>query len=275
LEETEKVTTSDGLQLQCVSWIPEGAPIATLTFIHGFGEHLGRYSHVFPPFAEAGIRVNSFEQRGHGRSDGVRGHSPSLEQSLFDIDLITAKADRNIPHFLMGHSLGGGLVLIYASKHTDMFDGIISQDPLIRLTMEISFFTVLLGRMASYVAPTFKIPQELRYNDLTRDPVVNKAYSEDPQIVKGITSRMAAMTLDMETSVFEGCPNVTKPILLVHGTDDKLTSHAATKEYYEKVPSTDKTFKSLEGWYHEPHNEPEKEEYIKSVVDWVVARIKK
>lgn len=41
---------------------------------------------------------------------------------------------------------------------------------------------------------------------------------------------------------------------MAHGTADKITSYDASKEFFEQVASSDKTFKSLEGWYHEVIN---------------------
>jgi len=271
--ETYKVATSDGLQLHCINWTPEGPPIATLTFIHGYGEYIERYSHVFPSFAEAGIKVQSFDQRGHGKSEGVRGHSPSLEQSLADISLITAKADPALPHFLYGHSLGGGFTLVYASKYPDKFTGIIASDPLIRLALNVPYLKVLGGRLASKIVPTMRMHNEINVNDLTRDPKLNEEYGRDPQVIHDITVKMGSIVLDLGDAVFEGSSKITKPILIAHGTADKLTSYDASKEFIAKVSSTDKTFKSLEGWYHEPHNEPEKEEFIKMVLDWVLQHL--
>jgi len=185
--ETDKVTTGDGLQLHCISWTPEGPPIATLTFIHGYGEYIGRYSHVFPTFADAGIKVQSFDQRGHGKSEGLRGHSPSLKQSLLDISLIASKADPSIPHFLYGHSLGGGLALVYAIQHQETFAGILVSDPLIRLAVQVSYLKILAGRLAAKIVPTMKMYNEINVNDLTRDPKLNEEYRIDPQVVSDIS----------------------------------------------------------------------------------------
>lgn len=272
--ETERIPSSDGTQLHCISWVPEQSPKATLTFIHGYGEYIERYSHVFPRFVDAGIRVNSFDQRGHGKSEGIRGHSPSVEQSLEDISLVVAKADPSLPHFLYGHSMGGGFVLLYAGTRAAKFDGIIASDPLIRLALSVPYLKVLSGRFASKLLPTMRVHNEINVDYLTRDAQLNEAYANDPQILHDITLKMGSIMLDLGNAIFEKAPNIDTPILVCHGSADKITSHDASKEFIEKVASTDKTFKSLEGWYHEPHNEVEKDEFIKIVLDWVLAHIK-
>jgi len=246
-----------------------------MTFVHGYGEHIDRYSHVFPRFADAGIKVNSFDHRGHGKSEGVRGHSPSVEHSLHDISLIAARADPSLPHFLYGHSLGGGLALLYASRFPEKLSGVIATDPLIRLAMAVPYLKILGGRLASWLAPTHRVGNEINVHNLTRDPKVNEEYAKDPQIVHDITLKMGSICMDLGDLIFVGAPKITIPIYVAHGTADKVTSHEASKNFIEKVSSEDKTFKSLDGWYHEPHNEPEKDEFIQSILEWILKRTDK
>jgi len=271
--ETDKVETSDGLQLYVISWSPEQAAIATITFVHGYGEYIDRYSHVFPRFADAGIKVNAFDLRGHGKSEGIKGHSPSIEQSLEDISAIVAKADTSIPHFLYGHSMGGAFVLLYSGKFGDKFAGVIASNPLIRLALSVPYLKVLGGRFVSKIHPTARVHNEINVDHLTRDPKLNEEYGNDPQVVRDITLKMASIIMDLAPAIFAGAPSITKPILVAHGTHDKITSYDASKDFIEQVASSDKTFKSLEGWYHEPHNEVDKEEFIQMVLTWVLDHI--
>jgi len=250
---------------------PEQAPIATVTFIHGYGEYIERYSHVFPRFADAGIKVNACDQRGHGKSEGISGHSPSIEQSLEDISTLVSLADPNIPHFLYGHSMGGGFALLYASKTTDKFAGIIASDPLIRLALNVPYLKVIGGRIVSKFLPTARVYNEINVDNLTRDAKLNEEYGKDPQVIHDVTLKMGSIMLDLGDAIVGGAPNITKPILLAHGTADKITSYDASKEFINLVASNDKTFKSLEGWYHEPHNEIDKDEFITFVLEWVLS----
>jgi acylglycerol lipase len=71
-------------------------------------------------------------------------------------------------------------------------------------------------------------------------------------------------------------PKITYPLLVQHGTDDKVTSFDAVRQMYAKLPpgNPDREFKAWEGYFHELHNEPEdqRNEAIKYIADWIFAR---
>lgn len=71
-------------------------------------------------------------------------------------------------------------------------------------------------------------------------------------------------------------PNISVPLLVQQGTDDKVTSFEATREFFAKLPAgnPDREFKAWEGYYHELHNEPqaERDEVIKYIAEWILAR---
>lgn len=88
---------------------PAAKLIATVTFVHGLGEHCSRYDHLFGPFAEAGIKVIAYDQRGFGktcRKSGIIGHSEGIKTVLADIKWAEDRVRTDkIPHFVMGHSM--------------------------------------------------------------------------------------------------------------------------------------------------------------------------
>jgi len=170
--------------------------------------------------------------------------------------------------------MGGAFALLYASKFGDKFTGIIASDPLIRLAVSVPYLKVLGGKFVAKIHPTARIHNEINVDHLTRDPKLNEEYGKDPQVIRDVTIKMAANIMDLAPAIFGGAPNITKPILVAHGTHDKITSYDASKEFMEQVASSDKTFKSLDGWYHEPHNEVDKEEFIQMVLNWVLGHIK-
>jgi acylglycerol lipase len=103
-----------------------------------------------------------------------------------------------------------------------------------------------------------------------------KKYDEDP-LVHG-----TGTLLNMYTMVSTGeqlllnPPKISVPLLVQHGTDDKVTSFEAARDSFAKLPAgnPDREFKAWEGYYHELHNEPENErnKAIQYVADWILAR---
>lgn len=120
----------DGLDYYSKTWYPKGTLKATLLFIHGLGEHINRYNHVFPIFAEAGIKVLGFDERGFGKTGkkgGILGHNGGIDQVLADIAAVEGRIKvPGIPHFVMGQSMGGGLALKYASTQPAGLTGVIA-----------------------------------------------------------------------------------------------------------------------------------------------------
>ncbi len=125
----------DGLTMFARGWEPDGAPKAVVCLVHGHGEHVGRYAHVGAAFAAAGYALLGFDLRGHGKSGGARGHTPSLEAYFNDIDdFLREVAARfpSAPRFLYGHSLGGLLSLSYSLTRKVNARGMIITSPGLR-----------------------------------------------------------------------------------------------------------------------------------------------
>jgi len=264
-----QTVTPDNIKLHSKTYQPATTPIGTITFIHGFGEHIGRYEHVYPIYCSAGFVINTFDLRGHGKSEGVRAFSPSIEVSLRDIAQIAAKADPALPHFLYGHSMGGGFCLLYLERMPHTFTGVIITDPLIKLHFEVSRIKMFAGRMIAKIAPEHHMFNELRPEALSRDQEVGKAYVADPLVLRDITTRLGTILMDMGDWIIADAAKITVPILVVHGTGDTITSLPATQQVFGLISSPDKTLKLLEGWFHEPHNEINKEELFTLVVEWL------
>lgn len=96
-------------------YTPQSATRAVLVFVHGFNEHIARFAHVHPLFAERGIALFAFDQRGFGQTvfhkdngAGKKYAQTSWKQQLEDIEWAIKEARQgyeNLPVFLMGHSM--------------------------------------------------------------------------------------------------------------------------------------------------------------------------
>src|SRR5262245_18100792 len=114
----EQRTATDGLTLRSQRWTPEGARVAKAVNVltHGMGEHSGRYGHTAAALTAAGYALYSYDLRGHGKSGGPRGHTPSLEALLDDQQVVFEWArieNAGRKFFLMAHSMGGNIITNY------------------------------------------------------------------------------------------------------------------------------------------------------------------
>ena len=264
--------TPDNLCIYYQHWLPEQPAKAVVCLVHGLGEHSGRYAHVASALNNTGYALLSFDLRGHGRSDGPRGHTPAYDVLMTDIDgLLDEAAARysGLPCFLYGHSLGGNLVLNHALRRKPAIAGVIATSPAIRVASPLPASQVALARVMNKVRPSLQMANGLALEGLARDPEVIRAYTGDPLVHNKISVRLALGMLEGGDWALAHAAEFPLPLLLVHGTQDTITSVKASQEFAAKVPGERCTLKLWEGFYHETHNEPEKAEVLRFMIDWL------
>jgi acylglycerol lipase len=84
--------TPDKLQFYYQGWDPEASPEAVVCLVHGLGEHTGRYAHVAAALNDAGYAVLGFDLCGHGKSGGLRGHTPTYDALMDDLGCLLDEA---------------------------------------------------------------------------------------------------------------------------------------------------------------------------------------
>ena len=261
----------DKLQFYFQGWEPEASLRAVVCLVHGLGEHTGRYAHVAAALNAAGYAVLGFDLRGHGKSEGLRGHTPSYDALMDDIGrLLDEVAQRypGKPRFLYGHSLGGNLVLNYTLKRKPQLAGVVATSPLIRTTNPAPAVKITLGKLMYKLRPGMTMANGIPLDSLAHDPEVGRTYANDPLVHNKISARLALDMLQAGEWALAHAAEFPAPLLLVHGSADEITSAAATQEFAGKVRG-DCTLKLWEGFYHETHNEPEKAEVLRFMVDWL------
>lgn len=265
-----------GIKLFAAHW-PVKNPIAVIALVHGQGEHIGRYAHVAAWYNAHDIAFVGFDQQGYGRSEGIRGHVKNLDALLDDVELLLEKTKDLYPEtplFLYGHSMGGNLVLNYSLRRTPVLTGLIATSPWIQLAFEAPAIKVLVGKLLRKFMPTLTLPTNLAAHFISQDKKVVDAYKNDPLVhdkisaAAGIALMEGAEWLDNYSGV------VTVPLLLLHGTGDKIISSNATKAFFGRLAG-DVTHHEWPGLYHELHNEKEQKDVFKFTFDWMKLHLKK
>lgn len=267
-------TSRDGLHLHTQSWEPAGLPQAAITLIHGYGEHCGRYRHVAAALTAAGYAIVTGDQRGHGRSGGPRGHTPSYDHLMDDVESLVAEMRRRFPdqpQFLYGHSMGGNLTLNYVLRRRPQLAGVVVTSPWLRLAFAPPAWRVLLGRAVDRFFPAFAQDTGQNFESLSRDPAVGAAWQADPLTHNLMSARLFTSTYAAGQWALAHAGEWTLPLLLMHGDADSLTSAAATREFAAQVPGC--TLKLWPGLRHEMHNEPEQQQIFQAIDSWLQARL--
>ncbi len=267
----------EGLKFHMSGWEPEEHPKAVVALIHGLGEYTGRYAHVGQAFNRAGYTLVGFDLRGHGKSGGPRGHTPSFEAYMQDIDDFFGELDQKYPglaRFLYGHSLGALLVLNYVLRRNPRLTGVIVTGAGLRTALEAQPFKIMMARVLGFLLPALAIPSGLDPTMLSRDPQVVQAYIHDPLVHGLVTLGFGKCMLPVPPWTFQHAHEFATPLLIMHGGKDAVTFPQGSREFTGLV-SGDCTLKIWDGLYHEIHNEPEKNEVLKVMVEWMGAQLKK
>src|SRR3954469_3943460 len=256
------------------AWLPEGEPRAVIVLAHGASEHGGRYAWTGEELTRRGYAVYAIDHRGHGRSAGDRAVIDRMRNAVEDLHTLVERAARahpGRPLVLLGHSMGGCVALAYTVAHEDALDALVLTGPLAVLEAA-SPVQRLAGRVLSAVAPSLGVVA-IDPTAVSRDPAVVADYDSDPLNYHG---KLPARTVAEIAKAIEGFPEAVThfrlPMLVMHGAADRLVPIAGSEMLIERTGSEDKTFKRYDGLFHEILNEPERQQVLDDIADWLDAR---
>ena len=274
-ESAATLKTADGLDLYLRRWQSETVPHRwTFTLVHGLGEHGGRYQHLAAWFTPLGATVYAVDQRGHGRSGGPRGHAPSLEALIDDIDTVVtrARAESDGPVVLIGHSFGGLVGIAYALKYPDHIDKAILSAPLLIPRVKVPAWKRPLTTILPRVAPRLAVSNEVDPGLLSHDPEVARRYSTDPLVHDRITGGLYGSTIARGEEFIARAGELRVPFLLLQGRDDQIVDPVGSQRFFARATAPERAFCLYPGLYHEIFNELEKETVFADIESWLTQR---
>lgn len=262
---------------QC--WIPTQPVVGVLIFQHGFGEHSDRYQNLLSTLEGTGLACYAMEARGHGRSEGKRGYISSFDDFVDDMHQFVQVVihEQDIDQVMMlGHSMGGVIAIQYALSHHDQLQGLILSSPGIRLHMTL--YNKLMSGVSALLAkylPNILLDSKLDLDNLSHDKNLIEDYKTDPLVHSKVSPVLGNTLLTIHKHLYEQAHQLTLPLLVIHGTADKLTDPDGSKKFFEMVSSQDKTLKLYDGLFHETMNEVPvaKAEVLNDIKEWLEVRM--
>ena len=249
-------------------WEPESSPTAIVVLVHGLAEHSGRYARTGSLLARAGFHVRSFDLRGAGASGGRRWDIEDWSLYLDQIERhVDWAATRGAPIVLMGHSMGGTLVIDYAGSDRRSPHMLVLSAPGIsggaRWQRAVA---PLLARMV----PTLPVPNRLKGEQLSRDPAVGEAYFADPLVHTSSTPRLGAQLFDAIARARATAEILDLPTLVLHGGSDTIIAPGSTA-FLGDLHGVERRL--YPGLRHEILNEPEGPQVVADIVEWIDSRL--
>ena len=246
-----------------------------VVLVHGFGEYSGRYiSNVIPCLVSSSLAVVTYDNVGHGKSSGKRGHCPSYEVLLDILNEAIENAVEvypNVPIFLYGHSMGGNLVLNYAMRRKTKVRGIVATSPYLRLAFQPPKWKMLLGKFMLKIMPSITLPSGLDPNGISRIPEEVEKYKNDPLVHDQVSPMFSFPIMDAGEWAIENASKLSIKTLLTHGTADQIIDHKATQEFHQNSNNT--TSKLYEGGFHELHYDLCSDEMLTAITSWLKERL--
>jgi lysophospholipase len=261
-----KIRSADGTQLHIATWTPP-APTRTLLITHGLAEHMGRYKHVAETFCGAGYRVVGVELRGHGDSEGKRGHVDAWSQ--YCDDLGAALEFVGEPCDLLAHSMGGLVALDRLRDDTPVpVRNLVLTNPLVGVRVQAPAIKVALAGLLSKLLPGLSLSNELETEAISRDPEVVKAYQQDPRVFGTITPRWYTEMNQAMERVHKWAPSMQIPLLMVTSDADRICDPNAARRLTRAWGGSTEQLRYPE-LYHEVLNEPEREQVMAEILAWL------
>jgi alpha-beta hydrolase superfamily lysophospholipase len=262
----------DGLRLAYRAW-EAISPRAAFVVVHGLGEHAGRYEQFAEAMASFAISTYALDQRGHGLSDGRRGHVPSFDVFLRELDRfrreVEGLADYRLPLFLIGQSMGGLIALRYIEEHESRFRGAIICSPWLATAMPVPRWKIMLANALGRVLPALPFRSNLNPEHFTHDPDVVRAYLADPLVHGAITPRLFIEVASAMGHVLQRSDRIREPLLFLLGGADRLVDTDRTVRFAQSMIGADVTVRVLPGLYHELLQELERARVFREISDWV------
>lgn len=272
------LTAADGLKLYEQVWqMPEVKGWVLL--VHGITEYSDRHRPTIQVLLQQNFAVQTFDLRGHGKSEGDRAYINHFAEYLSDLDLVVRRAlvqAGGRPLFLLGHSLGGAIATRYLIQYPEMqsqLSGLILSAPALALNDAVP---PALVKAADWISRFFpKLPTlSLEGAAISRDPAVVAAYHADPLVYHGkLLARPGAELVKTMREIQSQMSVIQLPLLLMHGTGDRTVPCSASQRLYDCAHSPDKTLKLYEGLYHEIFNEPERAQVWADLADWLLSHL--
>jgi alpha-beta hydrolase superfamily lysophospholipase len=257
-------------------WSPSGPVRAAVVLLHGLAEHSGRYGELVDRLLARGFAVHALDHRGHGRSAGPRANIGRFAWLVADAAgrVAAARAAHpGRPVVLLGHSMGGAIALAAALAHPGLVEALALSAPAVGADPRPPRVRLALARLLSAIAPSVGVLR-LASEALSRDPAVGRAYDADPLVHRGsLPARSIVELLGAMHWIGVHAAELRTPVLVMHGTADRLVPLEFTEPVYRRLGAADRTLHRYPGLYHELFNEPERGAVYADLEDWLERRL--
>jgi len=261
---------SDTTKLYYEAYIPEKVE-TILIIVHGLSEYIASYSEFRDFLNECNIAVYGFDARGHGNSPGIRAHVNRWSEYTEDLHRFVAlvQKEQKGKIVMFAHSMGTTIASNYLMEYQDGLDGLILCGTTIKPVEATKWYLIPTAKLLSWVAPRVSINLKLNVDAVCSDPNVVARSKADDLKFSTVTPRWGTEILKAIKRTKTNLDIYTMPLLVIHGKLDKINDFEAVKEFFEAIPSQDKSFIAYEKSFHDILNDVEKEKAFEDIYRFI------
>lgn len=264
MPEERQFLTSDNTELFYRYWpaISAGVTPKVIVLFHRGHEHSGRLQHIVDELAMPDTAFYAWDARGHGRSPGLRGHSPSLARSVQDVDEFVrfAASDSQVSMadvVVVAQSIGAVLAATWAHDYAPIIRGLVLVSPAFKVKLYVPFARyglALLHRLRGL----FFVNSYVKGKYLTHDPQRVATYNQDPLITRPIAVNILLDLNKTAERIVSDASAITLPVQMLVSGNDYVVYRQPQLDFYQKLRSPIKELHVLTGFYHDTLGEKER-----------------
>jgi alpha-beta hydrolase superfamily lysophospholipase len=243
-----------------------------VVLVHGIGGHGGQFAGVAAHLVPLGYDLYAPDLPGHGHSPGPRGWIPSWEafRGSLDrlLDHIEAAGGSPLPPVLLGHSLGGTVVLDLALRYPARVRGVIVSNPATGAE-GVAPWRLLVARMLSGLWPRFALETGIPLSSSSRDPEALARLEADPLRHGRCTARLGTEFLITAEQIRHQAGRLSMPLLLLQSGADTVTPPEAARRFFQVVGSADKTWRLYPNSFHELFDDLDRDKVLADLAVWL------
>ncbi len=268
--EERHFTTHDDQTLFYRHWpATTNKPKGAIVLFHRGHEHSGRMAHIVDELNMPEYAVFAWDARGHGRSPGERGFSPSFATSVRDvqtfIDHIASEhkvGQQDIA--VIAQSVGAVLVSAWAHDYAPKIRCMVLASPAFKVKLYVPFARTGIRIMQKFRG-NFFVNSYVKSKYLTHDPERIASYDTDPLITRPIASHILLSLYETADRIIEDAAAITIPTQMLISGADWVVHHQPQHRFYERLGSHIKERHILDGFYHDTLGEKDRKRALDNV----------
>ncbi len=247
--------THDDVALFYRHWPAAGDARGAIVLVHRGHEHSGRMAHLADELGLPDFDVFAYDMRGHGRSPGARGDSPSFATSVRDLQtfvdhIATVHGVEIADLVVVAQSVGAVLASTWAHDYAPKIRGLVLASPAFKVKLYVPFARPGLALMRR-LRGNFFVNSYVKAKFLTHDPARIASYDADPLISRPISVNILLGLYEAADRVVADAAAITVPVQLLISGSDWVVHHAPQHRFFARLGSARKEKHVLPGFFHD------------------------